>query len=39
MNNKNITILFPGGFKPVHGGHINLIQKYSEHPDVKEVKI
>jgi hypothetical protein len=34
---KNVTVLYPGGFKPPHGGHIDLIKKYTELPEVKEV--
>lgn len=34
---KDITVLFPGSFKPCHAGHIDLIKKYSEHSSVKEV--
>jgi hypothetical protein len=36
---KEITVLYPGGFKPVHGGHLALIKKYIERPDVNEVQI
>jgi hypothetical protein len=32
-----VTVLYPGGFKPAHGGHIDLIKKYAELPEVKEV--
>jgi len=39
MNNNQITVLLPGGFKPCTGAHLDLIQRYSEHPDVKEVKV
>jgi len=38
-NSKNITVLFPGSFKPMTGGHLSLIKKYAEHPDVKEVQV
>ena len=34
-----ITILFPGSFKPMHIGHINLIARYAKHNEVKEVKV
>jgi hypothetical protein len=34
---KDVTVLFPGGFKPCTGGHLSLIRRYSEHPSVKEV--
>jgi len=33
----NITVLFPGGFKPLNGAHINLINRYLEHPSVKKI--
>ena len=36
---KNVTILFPGSFKPIHIGHMNLIEKYLNDPLVKEIKI
>ena len=32
-----ITVLLPGGFKPMHIGHVDLVRRYAEHPDVKEV--
>jgi phosphopantetheine adenylyltransferase len=35
----DITVLLPGGFKPMHIGHVNLIKRYAEYPDVKEVKV
>ena len=34
---KNVTCLFPGGFKPVTGAHMALAQRYAENPVVKEV--
>ena len=36
---EQITVLYPGSFKPIHGGHLSLIKKYAEHPDVKEVQV
>ena len=36
---SGVTVLYPGGFKPMTGGHLELIQKYAEHPDVKEVRV
>ena len=36
---NGITVLLPGSFKMMHAGHLNLIQKYAEHPDVKEVRV
>jgi len=35
----DVIILYPGSFKMLHGGHLDLIKKYSEHPDVKEVRV
>jgi len=32
-----ITILYCGGFKPLSGAHINMIDKYLENPNVKKV--
>lgn len=34
-----ITVLFPGSFKPMHAGHIDLISRYSADPAVNEIKI
>lgn len=34
---ENITILYPGGFKPLTGAHINLIDRYLEKPNVKKI--
>ena len=39
IEDTGITVLYPGGFKPMTGGHLELIQKYAEHPDVKEVRV
>ena len=39
MKNDKITILFPGAFKPMHAGHIDLINRYSEDPCVNEIQI
>jgi len=36
---NNITVLYPGGFKPMTGGHLSLIRKYAADPRVKEVQI
>jgi len=36
---QNITVLFPGGFKPPHGGHYELALRYSEQPNVDQVII
>ena len=34
-----ITVLIPGGFKPPHGGHLDLVKRYASQPNVTEVKI
>lgn len=34
-----ITVLYPGGFKPLTGGHLDLITRYAKNPDVKEVRV
>ena len=34
-----VTVLYPGSFKPAHGGHIDLIKKYAAHPEVKEIQV
>jgi len=39
MKNKNVIVLFSGSFKVMHAGHIDLIQRYVDNPDVKEVKV
>lgn len=36
---NKVTILFPGSFKPIHAGHIDLISRYSADPAVNEIKI
>jgi hypothetical protein len=35
----NITVLFPGSFKPMTGAHVSLILRYLNHLDVKEVRV
>ena len=32
-----VTVLFPGGFKPLTGAHMALAQRYAELPDVERV--
>jgi len=34
---ERITILYPGGFKPLTGAHIDFIKRYLEKPEVKKV--
>jgi len=36
---KNTIVLFPGGFKPLTGAHISLIQRYAKLPNVKQIKL
>ena len=33
----NVTVLFPGGFKPLTGAHMDLASRYAELPQVKQV--
>jgi hypothetical protein len=34
---KNITVLFPGGFKPITAAHLALAERYAKHPKVSRV--
>ena len=34
---KGVTVLYPGGFKPLTGAHIHMVDRYLDHPDVKKV--
>ena len=36
---EGVTVLLPGGFKPPHGGHLDLATKYADLPQVSQVKI
>lgn len=36
---EGVTVLLPGGFKPPHGGHLDLATKYASLPQVSQVKI
>jgi len=36
-NVNNITVLLPGGFKPPHGGHLELANKFASRGDVDKV--
>jgi len=36
---SGITVLMPGGFKPPHGGHLELAKRYADLPQVSEVQI
>lgn len=32
-----VTVLLPGGFKPMHIGHVDLVKRYADLPEVKKV--
>lgn len=34
---QSVTVLFPGGFKPVTGAHLALANRYAENPAVQQV--
>ena len=34
---KNVTVLFPGGFKPITGAHMALAQRYAQNSNVDKV--
>ena len=34
---NNVTVLFPGGFKPITGAHMALAQRYAQNPSVNKV--
>jgi hypothetical protein len=36
---NNITVLFPGGFKPITGAHMQLAERYADNPTVSQVII
>lgn len=35
----NVTVLLPGGFKPMTGAHLSLIKRYAIHPQVENVRV
>ena len=37
INTRNITVLFPGGFKPLTGAHMELAERYAANPEVERV--
>jgi hypothetical protein len=39
LEEQGLIVLFPGGFKPMTGGHLDLIRRYDEDPVVKEVRV
>ena len=36
---SGIVVLLPGGFKPPHGGHLELAKGYAAEPNVSRVEI
>ena len=36
---SGIVVLLPGGFKPPHGGHLELAKRYAAEPNVSRVEI
>jgi len=34
---NKITVLFPGGFKPLTGAHLELATRYAQDPNVEQV--
>lgn len=36
---NGIKVLMPGGFKPPHGGHLDLAKRYASQPNVSQVEI
>ena len=36
---NGVIVLLPGGFKPPHGGHLDLAKRYAAQPNVSEVQI
>lgn len=36
---QEIVVLFPGGFKPPHGGHLDIAKRYAKLSNVAEVRI
>jgi hypothetical protein len=34
-----VTVLFPGGFRPLHGGHIELLHRYEANNKVNKIKL
>ena len=37
MESHGIIVLYPGGFKPPHAGHFEMMKRYSEDPEVGKV--
>ena len=36
---KGVTVLYPGGLKPMTGGHLDLIRRYAEDPAVDVIRV
>lgn len=36
---EKIIVLYPGSFKPLHGGHLELIQRYNDNPSVEYIRV
>ena len=36
---EGIIVLLPGGFKPPHGGHLELAKRYASQPNVIRVEV
>ena len=36
---EKIIVLYPGSFKPLHGGHLELIQWYNDNPSVEYIRV
>jgi hypothetical protein len=39
LASMGITVLYPGGFKPMTGGHLDLIKRYADNELVKEIRV
>lgn len=39
LHDQGITILYPGSFKPMTGGHLSLIKRYAENSFVNEIRV
>lgn len=39
MHEEGVTVLYPGGFKPMTGGHLSLIQQYADNEFVKKILV
>jgi len=36
---EDVEVIIPGGFKPPHGGHLELAKRYAQMPNVTMVRI